>query len=72
LDERAQTFLEKYADKVEVVDAKELGISKIREEVVEFFNPVLFYSILCVYREALAEVRKHPLETRRYMGKVLY
>ncbi|MED4267845.1 SIS domain-containing protein [Priestia megaterium] len=72
LDERAQAFLDKYAEKVEVVDAKELGISKIREEVVEFFNPVLFYSILCVYREALAEVRKHPLETRRYMGKVSY
>lgn len=72
LDERALAFLNKYAEKVEVVDAKELGISKIREEVVEFFNPVLFYSIMCVYREALAEVRQHPLETRRYMGKVSY
>jgi fructoselysine-6-P-deglycase FrlB-like protein len=26
----------------------------------------------CVYRAALAEVRQHPLETRRYMGKVSY
>ncbi|PKG25298.1 SIS domain-containing protein [Niallia nealsonii] len=72
LDERALKFLNQYAEKVEVVDAKELGISKIQDEVVEFFNPVLFYSILCVYREALAEVREHPLETRRYMGKVAY
>ncbi|KWX76171.1 phosphosugar isomerase [Paenibacillus riograndensis] len=72
LDERAQTFLNQYAEKVEVIDAKELGIGTIADEVVEFFNPVLFYSIICVYREALAEVRNHPLETRRYMGKVAY
>lgn len=72
LDERALTFLKQYAEKVEVVDAKELGIGTIADEVVEFFNPVLFYSILCVYREALADVRNHPLETRRYMGKVAY
>ncbi|MFK4303311.1 MULTISPECIES: SIS domain-containing protein [unclassified Paenibacillus] len=72
LDERARTFLNQYAEKVEVIDAKELGIGTIPDEVVEFFNPVLFYSIVCVYREALANVRNHPLETRRYMGKVAY
>jgi fructoselysine-6-P-deglycase FrlB-like protein len=72
LDERARTFLDQYAEKVEVIDAKELGIGTIADEVVEFFNPVLFYSIICVYREALAIVRNHPLETRRYMGKVAY
>ncbi|SDE92897.1 Fructoselysine-6-P-deglycase FrlB with duplicated sugar isomerase (SIS) domain [Fontibacillus panacisegetis] len=72
LDERALKFLNQYAGKVEVVDAKELGIGTIAEEVVEFFNPILFYSILCEYREALATVRNHPLETRRYMGKVAY
>lgn len=72
LDERARTFLNEYAEKVEVVDAKELGINTIADDVVEFFNPILFYSIMCVYREALADVRNHPLETRRYMGKVSY
>ena len=72
LDERAKTFLHQYAEKVEVVDAKELGINTIADEVVEFFNPILFYSIMCVYRQALADVRNHPLETRRYMGKVAY
>ncbi|MBL4954694.1 SIS domain-containing protein [Neobacillus sp. YIM B02564] len=72
LDERAKTFLLEYGEKVEIVDAKELGINTIADEVVEFFNPILFYSIMCVYRAALAEVRNHPLETRRYMGKVSY
>lgn len=72
LDERALYFLNRYAEKIEVVDAKELGIGTIADEVVEFFNPVVFYSILCVYRSELADLRQHPLETRRYMGKVGY
>jgi len=72
LDERALTFLQKYAEKVEVVDCKELGINTIDDEVVEYFNPIVFYSILSIYRAKLAERRQHPLETRRYMGKVAY
>lgn len=72
LDERVISFLERYAAKYEVVDARELGIGVLPESVVDFFNPVLFYSVLCEYRLALAKVRNHPLETRRYMGKVKY
>ena len=49
-----------------------LGIGVLPESVVDYLNPVLFYSVLCEYREALAKVRNHPLETRRYMGKVEY
>lgn len=72
LDERALTFLNQYAEKVEVIDCKELGINTIDDTVVEFFNPIVFYSILSVYRAELADIRQHPLETRRYMGKVAY
>jgi len=72
LDERARDFLRQYGDKVEVVDAKELGLGVLPARVVEFFNPVLFYSVMCEYRAALAKVRQHPLETRRYMGQVDY
>lgn len=72
MDERALVFLDKYAGKVEVIDAKELGIGVLPGSVVEFFNPVLFYSIMCEYRAALAAIRQHPLETRRYMGQVSY
>jgi fructoselysine 6-phosphate deglycase len=72
LDERVITFLERYAQKYEIVDARELGIGVLAESVVDYFNPVLFYSVLCDYREALAKIRDHPLETRRYMGKVKY
>jgi len=72
LDERAKVFLDQYAEKVEVVDSKELGLDTISDTVSEFFNPILFYSVLSEYREALAEIRQHPLDTRRYMGKVPY
>jgi len=72
LDERVIAFLERFAENYEVVDARELGIGTLPKSVVDYFNPVLFYSVLCDYREALAKIRNHPLETRRYMGKVPY
>lgn len=72
IDERALSFLNRYASKIEVVDAKELGLSIIKDEVVDYFNPILFYSVMCEYRAALAQIRNHPLETRRYMSKVSY
>ena len=72
LDERVVDFLSRYATDFEIVDARELGLGTLPAGVVDYFNPVLFYSVMCVYREALASVRNHPLETRRYMGKVDY
>jgi fructoselysine-6-P-deglycase FrlB-like protein len=72
LDQRVLAFLRRYAEHYEVIDARELGIGVLPESVVDFFNPILFYSVLCDYREALAKIRDHPLETRRYMGKVKY
>ena len=72
LDERVIEFLKRYAEKYEVVDARELSISVLPESVVDYFNPILFYSVMCDYREALAKIRDHPLEARRYMGKVEY
>jgi fructoselysine-6-P-deglycase FrlB-like protein len=72
LDRRVIAFLNRYAENYEVVDARELGIGVLPESVVDYFNPILFYSVMCEYREALAKIRNHPLETRRYMGKVPY
>ena len=72
LDQRVIAFLKRYAENYEVVDARELGIGALPKSVVDYFNPILFYSVMCDYREALANIRDHPLETRRYMGKVEY
>ena len=72
LDERALSFLKNYAKRVEVLDAKELGLSTIDAGVVDYFNHSLFNNVYPIYNHALAEAREHPLPTRRYMWKVKY
>ena len=72
LDERALVFLKKYADRFEIVDAKELGISTIDASVVDYFNQTLLTAVYDIYNFRLAEVRQHPLSVRRYMWKVEY
>ena len=72
LDERALKFLNKYAKRIEVLDAKELGLSTIDASVVDYFNHSLFNHVYEIYNHELAEKRQHPLPTRRYMWKVEY
>ncbi|MCD8121377.1 MAG: SIS domain-containing protein [Clostridiales bacterium] len=72
LDERALKFLKTYAKRIEVLDAKELGLSTIDSSVVDYFNHSLFNNVYPVYNEALAAERQHPLSTRRYMWRVEY
>lgn len=72
VDERALDFLKKYGQRIEVVDAKELGLSTIKTTVIDYFNHSLFNNVYPVYNRALAEARQHPLTTRRYMWKVAY
>lgn len=72
VDERALAFLKKYAKRIEVVDAKELGLSTLDSSVIDYFNHSLFNNFYPVYNRALAALRQHPLTTRRYMWKVDY
>lgn len=60
------------AKRIEVLDAKELGLSVIDPAVVDYFNHSLFNNVYPIYNHALAETRQHPLTTRRYMWKVAY
>ncbi|MFQ7232927.1 MAG: hypothetical protein ACLRP0_17770 [Blautia wexlerae] len=70
MDERVLTFLEKYGKKYEVIDADNLGMEAIDDGCVEYFTPMLFYTMTTVYRTALQDKRRHPLDMRRYMGVV--
>lgn len=72
LDERALAFLRRYGKKIEVLDAKELGIEIVSDKVVEYFNPILHWAAGLEYAEGLAKAKKHPLMMRRYLGKVEY
>lgn len=49
LDERALKFLNKYGKRIEVLDAKELGLSTIDASVVDYFNHSLFNNVYPTY-----------------------
>ena len=72
LDERALRFVRNYGKKITLIDAKELGIDMLDETVVEYFCPILLWTVALEYSEGLAQAKKHPLLMRRYMGKVEY
>lgn len=73
VDIRALNFLEKYGERLFVIDAKELGINRISDRVSEFFNHLIFSSLLNnVYLRELSYAKKHNYMNRRYMWKVEY
>lgn len=72
LDERAISFLDKYTKNTTVIDAKELSEGKFHENIAQFFAPLTTLHVLDVYNNELADIRNHPLSTRRYMWKVEY
>lgn len=73
-DERAVTFMKKYAgDKVYILDAKEIGIDRLKDSVSEYFTHLLFTPILNnVYMKELSKATGVDYTTRRYMWKVEY
>ncbi|MEF3331398.1 MULTISPECIES: SIS domain-containing protein [Oceanobacillus] len=72
LEERAEVFLNKYTDKLLVIDAANLDLSDIDDEIKGYLAPMVINYVLRLHAVALAEVRNHPLPTRRYMFKVAY
>ena len=71
-DLRCQRFMEKFGEKVTTIDAKELGIDILGDNVKEYFNHVFLDCAWREYLTALAIERKHPKEVRRYMWKMEY
>ncbi|WP_320122158.1 SIS domain-containing protein [uncultured Sphaerochaeta sp.] len=73
-DERVLAFLKKHTDQnIYVLDAKELGLSRIDKRVSEYFNHLLFSPILNnVYLRALAIAKNHDYHYRRYMWQEKY
>ena len=52
-------FLRKYAQKYEIVDAKELGICTIDGSVVDYFNQSLFTAVYDIYNYQLCRGKKN-------------
>jgi fructoselysine 6-phosphate deglycase len=72
LDERALDFSKRYGKKLIVLDAKELDLTGIDEELQGYIAPLVLNYVLRRYAEQLADARNHPLSKRRYMWKVEY
>lgn len=73
LDQRVVNFMEKYAGRYVIIDAKESELYKVADaDVAEFFEPVVLWSIERMHVEQLAEVRDHSMDFRNYMWKFEY
>lgn len=72
LDQRALDFLNRFGEKIVVIDNEELGLNALDSNVAEFFNNLFTSEMLDVYYTELSIVRKHPRSTRRYMWKLKY
>lgn len=71
LDDRALNFIEKFNDRVFILDATEYGILELGD-VAEYLEPMFYNNVLRVFNELLADARNHPLTVRRYMWKFPY
>jgi fructoselysine 6-phosphate deglycase len=72
LDERALDFSKKYGEKLVVLDAKDLDLTGVDEELKGYIAPLVLNHVLRKYAERLADARNQPLSQRRYMWKVEY
>jgi fructoselysine-6-P-deglycase FrlB-like protein len=72
LAERAETFSKKYSNKVTVLDTKEYDMPGVDEKFRGYFSPLICSAVLDRYSKNIADVRNHPLSTRKYMGIVEY
>ena len=72
LDERAHKFLRRYCDNLTVIDSKNFGIDRMPPAVREYFDPLVFMPVMDIYNTALAKLRGHCEQDRRYMHKIPY
>ena len=72
LDERAHKFLRRYCDNLTVIDSKTFGIDRMPPTVREYFDPLVLMPVMDIYNTALAKLRGHCEQDRRYMHKIPY
>lgn len=46
VDERVMNFIQKYAERYSIIDAKDMGVNLFPDSVSEFFNPIAIYPAL--------------------------
>lgn len=72
LCDRVIDFSKKYTNKMTIIDTKDYDLPGVPEDLRGYMSPLVLSSVLDRFSENLAELRNHPLSTRRYMFKVEY
>jgi len=70
--ERVRRFCDRYTGGCITYDAKEFAMPGIHPEIRPMVAPFILDAALTNLVERLAILRGHPIDTRRYMGKVDY
>lgn len=72
LIDRVGKFSRKYSKKITLIDTKDFELPGVPEDFRGYLSPLVLLAVMDVYAKKLAEQRNHPLEIRKYMGKVEY
>lgn len=73
LIDRVEEFSNKYSNNITLIDTKEYNnLENISDDFKGYLSPLILSAVMDVFSKKLASARNHPLETRKYMGKVDY
>lgn len=68
LEDRAVKFLQRFTDKLTVLDAKSFDLDMLPEWTREYVAPLVLNKIAADYVDELSYLLGHPISSRRYMG----
>lgn len=72
LDDRVENFLNKFAKKVFIMDAKDTQLGEIDSCVVEYFSSIIMLPIERFVVSKMSNMRDHSMDKRRYMWEFKY
>ncbi len=72
LDERVETFLNKFAKKLFIMDARDTELSTLDSSVAEYFSSVIMLPIERFVVSKMADMRDHSMDKRKYMWQFDY
>lgn len=72
LDDRAETFINKFAKKIFILDTDETKLKTIDSQVAEYFCSVVMLPVERFIISKMANIRDHSMDKRRYMWKLNY
>lgn len=72
VEERAVKFLRRVTDKLTVLDAKALDLSRLPDWTREYVAPLVLHALASDHCLQLSHLIGHPMSSRRYMGVMQY